>query len=252
MQRPQAVEQAETGFFGKLPSRGDFLSRRLPSGFVEVWDAWLQAGISSSRRELGEAWAGYYVEAPVWRFFIPPRIVTERAWIGIFLPSLDRVGRHFPLTIAAGLARDHLDGPATLGAACEWLAALESVALDALKPGVTLEDFDARLVALPFPLAAAKRLDPGAASALSMRADSGFLAFALEPDERPVSERSPSPLERVAQRFALWWTTGSEVRPACVLASVSLPAGPRFCALLDGRWTEHGWSAGCSLKDNGV
>ena len=109
-----------------------------------------------------------------------------------------------------------------------------------------------RSAALPFLLASATRSDSRGASALSAANDSRFLAFALEHDERPVAERLLRRLEGVAQHFALWWTTGSEVRPACVLASDSLPAGGRFCALLDGRWTEHGWSSGCGLNANGV
>ncbi|MDE2050717.1 MAG: type VI secretion system-associated protein TagF, partial [Gammaproteobacteria bacterium] len=32
---------SETGFYGKLPCRGDFMQRRAPQEFVDVWDAWL-------------------------------------------------------------------------------------------------------------------------------------------------------------------------------------------------------------------
>ena len=28
------------GFYGKLPSHGDFLRRRVSDAFVGVWDAW--------------------------------------------------------------------------------------------------------------------------------------------------------------------------------------------------------------------
>lgn len=247
----RAEGHAETGYFGKLPSKGDFLSRRLPSGFVEVWDAWLQAGIVSSRRELGDAWASCFPGAPVWRFFTPPCMVTERAWIGIVLPSMDRVGRHFPLTVAAGIALAQVDAVATLDASSEWLAAISSAALDALAQGGNAESFDARVAALPFPLAKATGTGSGGTSTTPKPAQTRFLGFALEPDERPATERVRAALDG-AQRFALWWTIGSTARPACLLASDSLPAERRFCALLDGRWTEHEWLNGCSTKANGV
>ena len=33
------------GFYGKLASRGDFVSRALPQSFVGPWDSWLAAGL---------------------------------------------------------------------------------------------------------------------------------------------------------------------------------------------------------------
>lgn len=248
----RAEGYAETGYFGKLPSKGDFLSRRLPSGFIEVWDAWLQAGIAASRRDLGDAWANCFLGAPVWRFFTPARMVTERAWIGIVLPSMDRVGRHFPLTIAAGIAQSQLDAVATLDAANGWLASISSAALDALSPGGTAEALDARVAALPFPLAAAAGTASGGASTAPRPAQSRYLGFALEQDERLVTDRIRGALHGTAQHFALWWTIGSTARTPCLLAGDSLPAERRFCALLDGRWTEHEWANGCGDKTNGV
>ena len=33
-----AMRSAAPGFYGKLPARGDFVRRRLPSAFVAPWD----------------------------------------------------------------------------------------------------------------------------------------------------------------------------------------------------------------------
>ena len=41
------------GFYGKLPSEGDFVTRRLPWEFTSAWDAWLQQGVHASRAALG-------------------------------------------------------------------------------------------------------------------------------------------------------------------------------------------------------
>ena len=40
------------GFYGKLPSIGDFVSRRLPSDFIRPWDQWLQETLYLSKKEL--------------------------------------------------------------------------------------------------------------------------------------------------------------------------------------------------------
>ena len=42
------------GFYGKLPSEGDFVTRRLPWEFTSAWDDWLNPEIEqfSTRNDL--------------------------------------------------------------------------------------------------------------------------------------------------------------------------------------------------------
>ncbi|HEX7686978.1 MAG TPA: type VI secretion system-associated protein TagF, partial [Burkholderiaceae bacterium] len=91
---------ATCGFYGKLPSEGDFVSRRLPWEFTSAWDDWLQQGMQASRGALGERWLELYLSAPVWRFQLAPGVCGPLAWRGLFFASVDRVGRYFPLTLA--------------------------------------------------------------------------------------------------------------------------------------------------------
>ena len=100
----------EVGFFGKLPSHGDFVGRRVASGFREVWDAWLQRCLTESQRQLGSRWLECYLTSPMWRFFLCDGVAGETSYAGVLLPSVDRVGRYFPLTVVAAL-------PVELGAA---------------------------------------------------------------------------------------------------------------------------------------
>jgi len=44
------------GFYGKLPSLGDFVGRRVPEHVVQRWDHWLQESVAASRASLGERW----------------------------------------------------------------------------------------------------------------------------------------------------------------------------------------------------
>ena len=49
-------ESFETGWYGKLPANGDFLTRRLPPSFIEPWDAWLNRILAGSRERMGAGW----------------------------------------------------------------------------------------------------------------------------------------------------------------------------------------------------
>src|SRR5215470_14234575 len=91
------------GFYGKLPSHGDFISRSVADAFIDRWDAWLQAGMAQSRQDLGNDWLDLFLTSPVWRFALERGVIGGNAFAGILLPSVDRVGRYFPLTVVAEL-----------------------------------------------------------------------------------------------------------------------------------------------------
>src|SRR6185295_14232152 len=77
------------GLYGKLPARGDFLSRRLDAEFIAGWDEWLQRTMRDSRETLGERWLECFLSAPVWRFVLPAGMYSKPGWVGIMLPSVD-------------------------------------------------------------------------------------------------------------------------------------------------------------------
>ena len=119
---------ASAGLFGKLPARGDFVRAGLPGDFVAAWDDWLQDVLAASRAQLGAAWLPAFLKAPVWRFLLPPGRCGAGGVLGVLLPSVDRVGRYFPLTLAAVMppAEAAPDDAAWLDAAvAAGLAALE-------------------------------------------------------------------------------------------------------------------------------
>ena len=94
----------EVGFFGKLPSHGDFLRRRASDAFVDAWDAWLRECLAASREALGERWLDVYLTSPAWRFVCAAGTCGPAPVIGLMVPSVDRVGRYFPLTLVAEAA----------------------------------------------------------------------------------------------------------------------------------------------------
>lgn len=132
-----------TGFgaFGKMPSVGDFFRFGVPPGFVSAWDGWIQHGLLDAQAVLGDDWDDHYMSAPIWRFCLSPGLAGPQKVIGVLMPSVDRVGRRFPLTLMAAL---QTPGPAQLDHFSEeaLFARLEDMALDALDDSMTREKLE--------------------------------------------------------------------------------------------------------------
>jgi type VI secretion system protein ImpM len=94
------------GFFGKVPARGDFVRAGLSREATGIWDEWLQRVLPAAEAQLGAVWSSAWSVAPVWRFALPPGQLGPHCMLGLWLPSVDRAGRQFPLMIAAEGAVD--------------------------------------------------------------------------------------------------------------------------------------------------
>lgn len=195
----------EVGFYGKLPCRGDFLQRRVPQDFVDIWDAWLQQWLHETRERLQDAWLDSYLTGPVWRFVLSSGVCGSGAYAGILVPSVDRVGRYFPLTVTAQLQSD--DG--LLAIACgspRLFEAAESLVLEALEaPALDFDTFDEQIALLR------ERLDVDSMAAPGI----------------PAGCRAMQPL-------ALWWTQGSKALAASWLCTRGLPDSRASVAMLTG------------------
>jgi type VI secretion system protein ImpM len=126
------------GWFGKIPAHGDFVTRRLPPTFVDPWDAWLSAELVAAQRTLDDTWLSTYRHAAIWRFALMAGVIDRGRWYGVWIPSFDRVGRQFPLTIALG-SQSSTDAPQ------RWWAALLATGLRALEPTCDADGVDAAL-----------------------------------------------------------------------------------------------------------
>ncbi len=138
---------SSAGWYGKLPVLGDFAQRRLPNEFVAPWDAWLQHGMAASQTVLGSAWLDTYLTAHVWHFVLMPGVLGQQGWAGAWTPSVDKVGRYFPFTLAAPLSSGQALGSSAsaLGA---WLKRLEDAARLALQLEHDIEPLEAALSSL--------------------------------------------------------------------------------------------------------
>ena len=196
---PALPLDARVGFYGKLPSRGDFVREGLPRDFVEAWDAWWQRGLVATQQRPQEEWRDAWLEAPVWRFVLAPGLCGASGVLGLWMPSVDKAGRYFPLTIAATAPGDWTPLVASLTA---FLDGAEEAGRDALELDLTPADLLERLQR----------------------------AFAV--GEEPA--QSPAP----AAGGATWWTEGGPRVAARLEAGAELPEGLRFAGLIDDGWRE--------------
>lgn len=89
------------GFFGKMPSIGDFVSRDLPQEVKIKLDDWFQTGLTHCSETLDVQWDLWYREAPIWHFYFSSGVVDESPWLGLWIASIDSAGRKFPLSLLA-------------------------------------------------------------------------------------------------------------------------------------------------------
>lgn len=129
------------GWYGKLPALGDFASRRLAPAFVERWDGWLAQGLANWR-ERDPSWLDRYLGGPVWCFVAAAGVLGPHAWVGVLMPSVDRVGRYFPFTVAAPLPVTAAAHGALLR---HWLLGAAALAAEALHEDWGAEQVDGAL-----------------------------------------------------------------------------------------------------------
>jgi type VI secretion system protein ImpM len=162
-------------WWGKLPARGDFVGRRLPPRWHSDWDDWLQRGIALGAATLDNAALHERLDgfAP-WRYLALP--APGEAWCGILVPSHDRVGRAFPLTLAERLP--------TAAPARDWAARLVPL-LEPAREGP--EALEAAIAAMP------PRLDQDGTAAGDWPAPpcSLWWPLAAGPDAAPLAAAWP-------------------------------------------------------------
>lgn len=150
---PWCTDMEAPGWHGKLPSLGDFASRRLDIAFVEAWDSWLAEGLSALQTADATGWLQAYLHSPSWQFLLMSNAlkgeVGTKAWAGVLMPSVDRVGRYYPFTIA-----QELPVPPSNVSECQqlfdWCDKLDKTAVAALFDDWTIEQLeDALRILIP-------------------------------------------------------------------------------------------------------
>jgi type VI secretion system protein ImpM len=246
----------DVGLYGKLPSHGDFLRRRVSDAFVDVWDSWLQQCLAASRSALGERWLDLYLTAPAWRFALSAGVCGPAPLLGLMVPSVDRVGRYFPLTIVTEISPD----VGTLVAAIDgaaFFANAEQLLVDTLaEDEVDFERFDGRVMRLRESLFEVTRhravvLEPTAATLLAEPSDRDWHVPLGDVSElgSVCTQLLSHRLAELYRPLALWWTDGSSaVEPNCLMTQ-GLPGPEAFRAFLDGSSRGDRWRSVAAMVE---
>jgi type VI secretion system protein ImpM len=235
-------QAAEAGYFGKMPVRGDFLSRDLPREFVEPWDDWVQLALQNSREQLSDKWLDFYLTSPVWRFVLAPGICGKTAWLGVLMPSVDSVGRYFPLTVASPLPQG-TDIFGVLDSSQTWLNQVEELARSCLEEGFDLSLFEKEIKTLNHPPGENQHNGLDGIDAGNNRLLNAW-RYAMSSPSLLTSNCTnllQELLKRLLYTYSLWWTVGSvHVSPTFLLCQ-GLPPPEGYSAMLDGEWQQWGW-----------
>lgn len=240
------VAQQRTGLFGKLPAHGDFVMRDLPQSFISVWDEWLQHYIAGSKEQLGEDWLNIYLTSPIWRYVFSSGVIDKTVWAGIMLPSVDRVGRYYPISAITPLP-DDTNPLEFISQQSSWFAAIEEFCLQALNGEMNIDELSAEINSLDL------MTDSSYSSAGQTENAGKALQINMEYEEQlPVSVYPylfNSVLQNSFASYGVWTTTGSERVQPCLFLTQSMPPISGMPAMLDGQWQQWGWQQPCALKE---
>jgi len=216
----------QCGIFGKLPAKRDFISYNIPRPFLNAWESWLQAAVAESRHAMGDRWTGIFLTQPIQHFWCGPGVFGQ-AVAGAIMPSVDGVGRYFPLSICAVETGDGWPAPPDFGVLDNWFAACDTALLGQLEDGAEFEA--SRIldrVGLP-PAIVPTPSHQGEDPVHIWSEGSGTLQPAF-------AALYASDCVRLNSQRGIWWTSGSETQPAQLITTRGLPQPSLWITFMTG------------------
>jgi len=238
--------ELQMGLYGKLPAYGDFISRNLSSSFITPWDEWLQHFISGSQEQIGEDWLNIYLTSPIWRFVLSPGVIDNNMWAGLMMPSVDRVGRYFPISLIKPFSVDVTPVNFMLNQ-CSWFNEVEALCLTALEEAIDADE----LVAAVDNLQVANHDSYLPTYNLG---EMGPMLFGVPTtdDSEGLNEALPYMLNAALttglSSFSLWQTSGSQLISPVLFNCQGLPPIGAVASMLDGQWQQRDWKIPYNLQ----
>jgi type VI secretion system protein ImpM len=210
------------GAFGKIPSVGDFFRFNAPAGFASVWDEWLQRCLVSGAHMYGDQWDELYMSVPIWRFSLSPGVAGPAAILGVLMPSVDRVGRRFPLTLMTPLEEADSALDAHL-AQPDLFEDLETLSLSVLDEDISKEVLEEKLSTL--------ELSKAETMALCHVAPGAVVACKGDGSDQVIATLAANLLAKSIEMPTIW-STMMEADTRLMVCS-GLPNGPNMQGLFD-------------------
>jgi type VI secretion system protein ImpM len=217
--------------FGKLPAKRDFIAVHAPREFLAIWEPWMQGGMTASQLALGPRWKETYYHAPIWRFWLGSGVAGVPT-LGAFMPSLDGVGRDYPLVVFARAAAGRIFAPPTVDPQADWFAAAEDFLLGTLDEAVPYEATQVRLAALGAPRDMAE--SPLVAGEIASQGPY-LIADPRDPSaEAALAVMAGAERDSRLKGASYWWTLGGEGTPARAIRTRGMPDPFSFADFLTG------------------
>jgi type VI secretion system protein ImpM len=216
--------------FGKLGAKRDFIALVTPRPFLEMWEPWVQGCMSASRHQLGAEWQNAFLTAPVWRFWLGADIAGTTV-LGAIMPSVDGVGRYYPLTLLAMADPSYSIPPPDLNAQDHWFAAAEEFLLSTLDQAKSFGDISTTLDAMPAPLI---EKSVGNSTEIVALGDTmaGIITAGKTFQDSLLLLRKSNHGSSAAASF--WWTEGGGSFPPMAFCSRGMPDPFRYSIMLTG------------------
>lgn len=210
------------GWYGKLPSAGDFLQRRFPDVIRNQWANWFQVGLHNwqsaiERQEVSRPFA----EAPVWNFVVPPMLGSQMVQMGCLLPGGDSVGRQYPLCAQRSFNPRHWTKQQLAGAG-EWYQQLGTTLLNAVRNGYSAEQLDISLLALPELVGVPGELDADTEQGITSQVSECTLSWKQAADSFTPQHYT-----------SFWWTNQTDGYPLYTHVHSGNFTGQLFSLLFD-------------------
>jgi type VI secretion system protein ImpM len=216
------------GWFGKLPSVGDFAGKGMPFLLKETVHEWMSSGMAALAHSRPDDWQAAYLVSPVWHFIIGPGIWDKPPLVGCLAPSVDKVGRYSPLIVLRSFDKYKIFG--VLPPESRWLYRVDTLLRRTIGERIPVDGLDSLLLQL---VEAEKSGQNSTANILSdlgignAGADSGTQKDWFAWPELPglFGERND---------YSFWWSEPSSVHPLKQIVHCGTPDESLFCSLMDG------------------
>jgi type VI secretion system protein ImpM len=169
-----------------------------------------------------------------------PGVCGSSGWLGVLLPSVDKVGRYFPLTMAVALDAQ-FDVFGAIYDIQAWHSELERIALLALSVEFSVEDIELELANHPFPvLESVFDATPYDVDGLSrwwlspQHAPESFAFADIFHIDGALHCSLPQAIRTIVAGKTLWWSAPAMSGPAVLHCCAGLPPDDYFATLMQG------------------
>ncbi|MCL1629174.1 type VI secretion system-associated protein TagF [Roseibaca sp. V10] len=223
---------AQVGLFGKLPMRGDFITRQMPSSLSRPFEDWLIPLVQDTRATLGADWSRIWHSAGAWNFWLGGD-VFQGSWqkdmrggsgfagasMGVLQPSADKHGRDFPIVLLLADSQSRIVPPPVVSPPdTEWYVMCQQFVHRA-RADQDMTRLEAALAALPAP-----RVPLGAEDMAPLLESRALWA---EGSGDVWNDIARADHQLAAGSRSYWWQDGGSV-----LSLVGLPDADTFAFML--------------------